>query len=55
MTEPSVEEIVARFEQRNSIISQQEIDALIASWRERGKVIEQMQARYEGGQKTMKP
>jgi hypothetical protein len=34
MTKPNIEEIVARWEQTGAIISQHEIDALIAAWRE---------------------
>jgi Txe/YoeB family toxin of Txe-Axe toxin-antitoxin module len=38
----SLEEIVARWEQTGAIISQHEIDALIASWRKRGEALAAM-------------
>jgi hypothetical protein len=47
MTEPSVEEIVARFE-LVGFLSIMDIRALIASWRERGEALEDAREDLEG-------
>jgi hypothetical protein len=40
MTEPSIEDIVARLEADLFTVTQDDIRALIASWRERGEALQ---------------
>jgi hypothetical protein len=47
MIEPSVEEIVARLEADLFTVTQDDIRALIASWRERGEALEEARLQLE--------
>jgi hypothetical protein len=61
MTEPTVEEIVARIEEDIFTVTQDDIRAIIASWRERGAqleganlVIEKLSNAYEIARAALK-